>query len=102
MCTCLDISQLGYTLSQLFEPRTPKKHAPKGVFLVYPLGFEPRLDGVGGRNVIQLHYEYVFVYATILLVFLLFCKRFHALFFPFYENFSLKNTFPCFFLLTVL
>ena len=32
-----------------------------GVFtLVYPLGFEPRLDGVGGRNVIQLHYEYVF------------------------------------------
>ena len=28
--------------------------------MVYPLGFEPRLDGVGGRNVIQLHYEYVY------------------------------------------
>ena len=28
-------------------------------FMVYPLGFEPRIDGVGGRNVIQLHYEYV-------------------------------------------
>ena len=27
---------------------------------MYPLGFEPRLDGVGGRNVIQLHYEYVY------------------------------------------
>ncbi len=28
--------------------------------LVYPPGFEPGLDGVGGRNVIQLHYEYDF------------------------------------------
>ena len=27
-------------------------------FLVYPLGIEPRVDGVGGRYVIQLHYEY--------------------------------------------
>ena len=27
--------------------------------LVYPSGFEPEVDGVGGRNVIQLHYEYV-------------------------------------------
>ena len=35
-----------------------KKHPIWGV-LVYPLGFEPRLDGVGGRNVIQLHYEYL-------------------------------------------
>ena len=26
---------------------------------MYPLGLEPRLDGVGGRNVIQLHYEYI-------------------------------------------
>ena len=26
---------------------------------MYPLGLEPKLDGVGGRNVIQLHYEYV-------------------------------------------
>lgn len=28
--------------------------------MVYPPGFEPGLDGVGGRNVIQLHYEYLF------------------------------------------
>ena len=56
---------------------------------MYPLGFEPRLDGVGGRNVIQLHYEYVFslVYLaniinfacyddfSILLVSVAFCKR---------------------------
>ncbi len=27
--------------------------------LVYPPGLEPGLDGVGGRNVIQLHYEYI-------------------------------------------
>lgn len=27
--------------------------------LVYPPGVEPGLDGVGGRNVIQLHYEYL-------------------------------------------
>ena len=27
--------------------------------MVYPLGFEPKLDGVGGRNVIQLHYGYL-------------------------------------------
>ena len=27
--------------------------------LVYPSGFEPEVDGVGGRNVIQLHHEYV-------------------------------------------
>ncbi len=33
-----------------------------GDFLVYPLGFEPRLDGVGGRNVIQLHYEYEYFF----------------------------------------
>lgn len=26
---------------------------------MYPLGLEPKLDGVGGRNVIQLHYGYV-------------------------------------------
>ena len=39
------------------------KNRPKGrSFLVYPLGFEPKLDGVGGRNVIQLHYEYVFFF----------------------------------------
>ncbi len=39
-----------------------KKTPPFGdsVFLVYPLGLEPKLDGVGGRNVIQLHYEYIF------------------------------------------
>ena len=36
--------------------KTPRK----GGVLVYPLGLEPKLDGVGGRNVIQLHYEYVF------------------------------------------
>ena len=42
-----------------------KKTRPTELFalrvclLVYPLGFEPRLDGVGGRNVIQLHYEYI-------------------------------------------
>ena len=29
--------------------------------MVYPLGLEPKLDGVGGRNVIQLHYEYLFI-----------------------------------------
>lgn len=41
-------------------PATPKTSRPKegGLFLVYPLGLEPKLDGVGGRNVIQLHYEY--------------------------------------------
>ena len=47
-------------------------------FLVYPLGFEPRLDGVGGRNVIQLHYEYEYFFskALIFYYFLLpFCKR---------------------------
>ena len=38
-----------------------KKHPQRGA-LVYPLGFEPKLDGVGGRNVIQLHYEYVFFF----------------------------------------
>ncbi len=26
--------------------------------MVYPLGLEPKLDGVGGRNVIRLHYGY--------------------------------------------
>ncbi len=26
--------------------------------MVYPSGLEPELDGVGGRNVIQLHYGY--------------------------------------------
>ena len=35
----------------------------QGGFLVYPLGLEPKLDGVGGRNVIQLHYEYVYFFA---------------------------------------
>ncbi len=30
--------------------------------MVYPLGLEPKLDGVGGRNVIQLHYEYVLIF----------------------------------------
>ena len=28
-------------------------------FLVYPSGVEPELDGVGGRNVIQLHHGYI-------------------------------------------
>ena len=46
--------------------QTPYTKAPplricRGGALVYPLGFEPKLDGVGGRNVIQLHYEYVFL-----------------------------------------
>ena len=27
---------------------------------MYPPGLEPGLDGVGGRNVIQLHYEYIY------------------------------------------
>lgn len=27
--------------------------------VVYSSGFEPELDGVGGRNVIQLHHEYL-------------------------------------------
>lgn len=37
-----------------------QKNTPcRRVFLVYPLGLEPKLDGVGGRNVIQLHYGYV-------------------------------------------
>ena len=36
------------------------KNTPQRGCLVYPLGLEPKLDGVGGRNVIQLHYGYVF------------------------------------------
>ena len=48
-------------------------HIRRGGALVYPLGFEPKLDGVGGRNVIQLHYEYVF--------FLLFLKSNYILLF---------------------
>ena len=36
------------------------KNTPQWGVLVYPLGLEPKLDGVGGRNVIQLHYEYAF------------------------------------------
>ena len=27
--------------------------------MVYPSGVEPELDGVGGRNVIQLHHGYI-------------------------------------------
>ena len=50
----------GDAISQLFKPCYTKKNALATGRLVYPLGFEPRLDGVGGRNVIQLHYEYVF------------------------------------------
>lgn len=61
-------------------PAGTKKHPTRGV-LVYPLGLEPRLDGVGGRNVIQLHYEYVSVFSfflkvTLFYYFLLpFCKH---------------------------
>ena len=34
----------------------------KGGIVVRPLGLEPRLDSVGGCNVIQLHYEYIVFY----------------------------------------
>ncbi len=34
-----------------------KKRSPRK--LVYPSGLEPELDGVGGHNVIQLHYGYI-------------------------------------------
>ena len=46
-------------LKMVRNPSTPKKRPPCGGVLVYPLGFEPKLDGVGGRYVIQLHYEYL-------------------------------------------
>ena len=64
-------------------PNRYKKTPTRGV-LVYPLGLEPKLDSVGGCNVIQLHYEYVcfflistfFSKALIFYYFLLpFCKR---------------------------
>ena len=58
------------------------KNTPVWGVLVYPLGLEPRLDSVGGCNVIQLHYGYVslssnyFQKALIFYYFLLsFCKR---------------------------
>ena len=60
------------------NPSTPKKTPPCGGVLVYPLGFEPKLDGVGGRNVIQLHYEYVFSFQAISIFYyflLSFCKH---------------------------
>ena len=60
----------GYPLSRWFELRRVRKNTPQGGVLVYPLGFEPRLDGVGGRNVIQLHYEYAsFSKSTYILLF---------------------------------
>ena len=42
--------------------KAPPLRTRRGGALVYPLGFEPKLDGVGGRNVIQLHYEYVYMF----------------------------------------
>ncbi len=56
-------------LAMIRPPATRKKRPHTGGFLVYPLGFEPRLDGVGGRNVIQLHYEYVFLAIFYILLF---------------------------------
>ena len=47
------------TNKRTVELRRVRKNTPQRGVLVYPLGFEPRLDGVGGRNVIQLHYEYL-------------------------------------------
>ena len=41
------------------NPVYTKNRPYRTAFLVYPLRFELRIDGVGGRNVIQLHYEYV-------------------------------------------
>ncbi len=35
--------------------------------VVYSSGFEPELDGVGGRNVIQLHHEYLILKAGLLI-----------------------------------
>ena len=62
--TCFETSRFAYACSRepwlLTATTGVHKTAQKGrSFLVYPLGFEPKLDGVGGRYVIQLHYEYV-------------------------------------------
>ena len=56
--------------------------------MVYPLGLEPRLDGVGGRNVIQLHYEYVF--ENLYSYFTIFCLLFASVYAIIKENFK-KN-----------
>ena len=54
----------GFALARTVRSRQFRRHKKDtrdGVsFLVYPLRLELRIDGVGGRNVIQLHYEYVF------------------------------------------
>ena len=42
------------------DTRGGAKYAPFAcVPVVYPSGLEPELDGVGGHNVIQLHYGYI-------------------------------------------
>ena len=51
------------TANAVFRDSNPATYNNKppykdGLLLVYPLGFEPRLDSVGGCYVIQLHYEY--------------------------------------------
>ena len=63
-----------------------QKTPARGV-LVYPLGLEPKLDGVGGRNVIQLHYEYVFSFAYKKSLFSFFSKK-HLYFTIFYFLFA--------------
>ena len=55
---------------------------------MYPLGLEPKLDGVGGRNVIQLHYEYVFFKKHI--YFTIFCFHFASVYGIIFPN-SRKN-----------
>lgn len=44
-----------HTYSSKKETSASNNHAD---VLVYPSGVEPELDGVGGRNVIQLHHGY--------------------------------------------
>ena len=41
------------------EYKKNARHVRLAFFVVYPPGLEPGVDGVGGRNVIQLHYEYI-------------------------------------------
>ena len=73
-----------------------------GGVLVYPLRLELRIDGVGGRNVIQLHYEYIFCLAVkkihknplIFYYFLLpFCKRLWYTYSKLKKNFSAQRRF---------
>ena len=54
---------------------------------MYPLGVEPRIDGVGGRYVIQLHYEYKFLsFFQKHLYFTIFCFHFASVYAIIFSN----------------